>query len=805
MSLDGKLDEPAWQDAEAGHGFLKWHPDRGLAPTEETIFKVAYDDQAIYFGVACLENDSANIASSLSRRDQIRDSDIVSIYIDPYLDKNTGYNFRVNPAGVQEDYYLFNNGDRDKDWDAVWGAETSTDEDGWYAEIRIPFSSVRYRPGQSMTWGLQVYRYMQRRGEDTAWVIWDPEANGFISRFGEVTDIEGVRPPRQLELLPYMVASATNPAAEGPEDDTDTFQNFGLDLKYGVTPDLTLNATVQPDFGQVEADPTVVNRSPFETFFDEKRPFFVEGARFFDHRGFDLFYSRRIGLDEEDSRIRLAGKLTGKVAGSVSLAGLYAATDITDPGQSHNLFKNGDHTSQYLVGRLGKDFAGGNHRVHVMQTAVLRSRDRLEEDDDDRAYRNGYTSGADFDLNFRDRKYSVRGSVVGSIVDPKAVKGDSTVNHDPFYGTGGALTLAKYGGTIRGDVWGRWEHNQLDLDDIGFLGAPDEIVSGSWIGWRYTQPEDDPGLNEANLNLNVHKGWLYAGRSASTDDGELLWEYNAGHAQSAGGNINGYAQWRNFWGAYFGVIYDAWRTDRFITRGGPLMRRPSQYGGWVGFHSDWRKQLNFDLEFEYLDDAAGGHYIELNPEVDWNAASWMSHSVSAHLRSINEKAEFLENVEHGDASLGIGGESSVFGDLDEKRIEVQFRSNFLFSRNKSLELYVAPFLAKGDFSNARYLRTPDSYDLATYPESGLAGPGFEDDNIQVDDFDDVTASVNLNMVYRWEYRPGSTLYVVWTHARFQGETRADNPNLDHRLSTGNIFTNEPEDTILVKMSYWFPL
>jgi hypothetical protein len=203
MSLDGKLDEPAWQDAEAGHGFLKWHPDRGLAPTEETIFKVAYDDQAIYFGVACLENDSANIASSLSRRDQIRDSDIVSIYIDPYLDKNTGYNFRVNPAGVQEDYYLFNNGDRDKDWDAVWGAETSTDEDGWYAEIRIPFSSVRYRPGQSMTWGLQVYRYMQRRGEDTAWVIWDPEANGFISRFGEVTDIEGVRPPRQLELLPY--------------------------------------------------------------------------------------------------------------------------------------------------------------------------------------------------------------------------------------------------------------------------------------------------------------------------------------------------------------------------------------------------------------------------------------------------------------------------------------------------------------------------------------------------------------------------------------------------------------------------
>jgi hypothetical protein len=806
VTIDGKLDEAVWQDADAGHGFLKWHPDRGMEPTEETIFKVAYDEEAIYFGIACLENDCANIASSLSRRDQIRDSDLVSIYVDPYHDKNTGYNFRVNPAGVQEDYYLFDNGDRDRDWDAVWGAETSQDDHGWYAEVRIPFSSVRYRPAESMTWGLQVYRYMHRRGEDTAWVIWDPEASGFISRFGEITEIEGVRPPRQLELLPYVVASATNPVPEDDApDEIETFQNFGLDLKYGVTADLTLNATIQPDFGQVEADPTVVNRSPFEVFFEEKRPFFVEGARFFDHRSFNLFYSRRIGLDEEGSRIRLAGKLTGKAAGNVSVAGLYAATDITEPGQAHNLFKNGHDVSHYMVGRIGKDFGDGAHRIHFMQTAVVRTKDRIEEDDDERAFRDGFTTGGDFDFNFKDRTYAIRGSVVGSIVDPRQVKGDPTVDHAPTYGTGGQLTLGKFGGKIRGNLYGRWEHNQLDLNDAGFLGAPDEIQSGAWVGWRYLQPEEEPALNEANLNVNAWKGWLYAGRSASDSTGQLLWSYGPRHPQSAGGNVNGYAQLRNYWGGWFGVAWDAERTDRFITRGGPLMKRPEQYGGWVGFHSDNRRRFVYELGLEYFEDVAGGRYLEVNPELDWNAAAWMSHSLGFRYRWLVEKAEFLDNVDHANGTLGLGGSSTVFGDLDERRLELEVRSNVLFSRKQSLELWFAPFLAKGDFTNARYLRTPDSYDLAAYPEDGLSGPGFEDDNLVVDDFDDLTAAVNLNVVYRWEYRPGSTFYLVWTHGRFQGVSRAENPDLDHRLSTGNLFTNEPENTILAKIAYRFPI
>jgi len=805
VTLDGRLDEPVWRDAEAGHGFLRWQPDRGLWPSEETIFKVAYDDQALYFGVACLERDVSNVASCLSRRDDIRDSDLVSIYVDPYHDKNTGYNFRVNPLGVQEDAYLYDDGDDDKDWDAVWGAETSTDDDGWYAEIRIPFSSVRYRSAESMTWGLQVYRYMHQRGEDTAWVIWDPEASGFVSRFGEVTGLEDVRSPRQVELLPYAAASGTNPSADPPDDGTETFENFGLDLKYGMTADLTLNATIQPDFGQVEADPTVVNRSPFETFFEEKRPFFVEGARFFDHRDFDLFYSRRIGLENEESRIRVAGKLTGKAGGNVSVAGLYAATDVTDPGQAHNILKNGRDLSHYAVGRIGKEFAEGRNRVHLMQTAVVRTRERLEADDDGRSFRNGYTSGADFDFNSPDRRYSARGSFVGSIVEPHPVVGDPTVDHAPRYGTGGNLSLAKNGGRLRAKISGRWEHDQLDLNDAGFLGSPDEMRTSGWLSWRYLQPQESPSLNQADLDLNVHQSWLYAGRAAFASDGQSLWSYGPGRRQDAGGDINGYAQLRNYWGGWFGIAYDAERTDRFITRGGPLMRRPEQLGGWVGVHSDERRSFKWELQYEYYADRAGGSYMEINPTVDWSAKTWMRHSLELQVKWLEERAEFLKNVHHGDESLGIGGTSSVFGDLSEQRIELELRSNFLFSRNQSLELWFAPFLGKGDFTTARYLRTPDSYDLVRYPEAGLSGPGFPDDDLKVDDFDDVTAAVNLNLVYRWEYRPGSTLFLVWTHGRFQGESRAENPDLDHRLSPGNLFTNEPENTILAKVTYWFAL
>ena len=251
-----------------------------------------------------------------------------------------------------------------------------------------------------MTWGFNVFQYIHSLGQRTAWSNWDRDQSGFMSRSGTLTDIDGIRPPRQLEITPYVVGRVTDPAdpnACGPKDeDWDTFGNFGADVKYGVTPDLTLSATVQPDFGQVEADPSLLNLSPYETYYDEKRPFFVEGAQFFWHPDFTVFYSRRIGTGSENSRIRAAAKLTGKIAGSVSTAVLLAATDETGQGQAHNFLKGGDHKAYYAIGRFGTQFCDDRHSFHVMQTAVVRDAATFSGQT-----RDGYTTGADLEMNLR--------------------------------------------------------------------------------------------------------------------------------------------------------------------------------------------------------------------------------------------------------------------------------------------------------------------------------------------------------------------------------------------------------------------
>lgn len=790
IKIDGRLDEPAWMIGDRGGQFLRWHPDRGQTPTEETIFKVAYDDKAIYFAVACLEEDPSNITTALSRRDQLRDSDLVSIYVDPYHDKNTGYNFRVNPDGVQEDYAMFNDGERDPDWDAVWWAETSRDEDGWYAEIRIPFAAVRYKPKDSMTWGLQLYRYMQRRGEDTAWTIWGQEENGFISRFGEIRGLDGVESPRRLETMPYFVQRTTDFSESGP-DEADYLQNFGVDVKYGVTPDLTLNATVQPDFGQVEADPAVLNLSPFETFFSEKRPFFTEGAQFYRQSDFELFYSRRIGTGDPNSRIRAAGKLTGKSAGNLSIAALYASTDVTAPGQAHNPFKSGRNPEHFFVSRVGRDFGDGNHSAHVMGTAVIRDESRT--DADDFPTRDGYTGGTDFTLRFRDRTYEVAGSFVGSHVVP--------VDDDEKSGHGGEVSFGKYGGQFRGSTWVRWESDKLDLNDAGFLSAPNEANTGGWLGWRYV-PGDDAALNEANLNLNFWNSWIYAGETVRQEDtNEILWDYDALHYQEAGGNVNGYMQMRNYWGLWGGIRYQHERTDQFITRGGPLMTRPAEYGGWWGMSTDWRKPISWELYGDLVWDAWGGSYLSANLEQSWNMGSRASVGWTAGFWERQERSDYLDTIERDDPGLGIGGESYVFADLKQRTGTVTVRSNVLFSRNQSVELYLQPFLTVGDYRNAKELVEPDSDRRAAY-----TGPNEDGDSFDPADRDFRFAAMNLNLVYRWQYRPGSALFLVFTHSRADFEERADRPaGFSNKFDGDALFRNEPENVFLAKLTYWLPI
>ena len=815
IDLDGRLDEGVWSTMETGWGFVEMEPDRGNPADESTVFRVAYDDEAIYFAVACFEKDPTQTSSALCRRDNLENSDQVSIYVDPYHDHTTGYNFRVNPDGAVMDAYVFDDGNRDTDWNAVWQAETFRDERGWSTEMRIPFAAMRYRPQDEMTWGLQVYRWMHGRGEDHGWANWERNAAGFVSRFGELRGLKDVPAARQLEITPYVVARSTNPDA-GPLGEGDgglsDFQNFGADIKYGVTADLTLNATFQPDFGQVEADPAVLNLGPFEVFLQERRPFFVDGARAFEHPNFNLFYSRRIGQGDENTRIRFASKLIGKVAGDVSVAGLIASTDETISGRTHNPFINGTNQTWYSVGRVGKEFSEGAHRVNLMGTAVLRDAGlRTDLDASTRLSRDAYSSGADFELTFDQRKYRVSGSMVTTIVDDAPVGDGSAVDHDPVVGTGGSLRVGKYGGQWRGSLSGRWEGDKLDPNDMGLLFAADEYNTGMWLQRRLGGSESF--VTNGNVNLNFYRSWFFAGRSVAdpADASRDLFAYSAGTPQGAGMNVNGWMSLRSRWETWYGVWHDFVGNSKFQTRffdgeRGPLIETPSATGVWFGVSSDYRKPLQVSTEINVDRNEVGGGGHTLWSSLRWVQSERMNHRVSVRYRRDDDDAQWVGNFATAAGQTGIGDVSYVFGELESETFDLTLRSNVLFSRSQSLELYAQPFLARGRYANARALARPASYDLRPL-DSVVDGGEVVDYDISAEDFR--FASVNLNMVYRWEFTPGSTLFLVWTHARNGSSIRGNDPTSRQEFNDGfdrdALFRNEPTNVFLAKVSWWFSM
>ncbi len=803
IELDGVLDDEAWQLAQTGWGFRQLDPDRGAPASVQSVFKVAYDDEAIYFAMACYEDDMANLTSRLSRRDEIEASDVVSIYIDPYHDRTTGYNFRVNAEGVLQDAYLFDNGDRDVDWDTVWEAEVSRDEHGWYVEMRIPFSAIRFKPADDMTWGLQAYRWLHGRGEDTGWVLWDRNASGFVSRWGTLTGLREVANPRKLEVLPYFVTKHTDPAAEGDADQWQNSQNVGADFKYGVTSNLTLNATFQPDFGQVEADPAVLNLSPFETFYQEKRPFFVEGARFFQHPDFRLFYYRRIGTGDPNSRIRGAAKLTGKIGGNLSLAVLAAATDIGLAGRAHNPFVGGTQQAFYGLVRVGREFNQGNHRVNLMGTTVTRNQNSFREAGE-RQQRNGYTGGLDFELNFKDRRYQVSGSTVGTLVDPFADKFDPALSGEASYGTGGRLHLAKNGGRWRGSVTGRWESDKLDPNDMGFLSAPDEKIIATDLSYHYDRDGKDSAFNAANASLTLFRSWFYAGNSGRdlTTDAEI-WAYEAGHDQSRGLRLSAFAQHRSFHQGWLFFAADAAGTDKYATRTfdnqrGPLMTRPERKTIAASLTTDWRRALSLRGEISRdFGDSRRGPGGSLR--VIWHQNQHFQHELGVGISHKVTDAQWLGNFANTGSRpgiVGIGGVDYVFAELDQMTWDLTLRSSVLFDRDRSLQLYVQPFLTSGDYTNPRYLATADSYDLREYTDFAAGDHDFN------------FGAVNLNLVYRWEYRPGSTVFLVWTHSKQRYESRATAGEPDrwgNDFNAGFPFGVEPGNTFLLKFNYWFSI
>jgi hypothetical protein len=767
-----------------------------------TEAKVAYDDRYIYVFVRAFDPHPDSIRSYLSRRDVSTVSDHVKVLIDSYHDRRTGFEFEVNPAGVKHDWLLTGDTNEDDSWDGVWDVATRIDDKGWTAEFRVPLGQMRYAKADTQTFGLAIARDIARSNVHVAWPLVRRSVNGIASQFGDLEGLEGLGSPRRLEVLPYLVAKdLSTPRSDGGFGRMQQ-ATAGADIKFGLTSNLTVDATINPDFGQVEADPSVLNLTAFEQFFAEKRPFFLEGAGIFKDQ-LDCFqgacntsfYSRRIGRapqlaylyggagTRQGTTILAATKLTGRLSNGLSVGFLDAVTDrVTGPGG-----QTVEPQTNYFVGRLTQDFRNGNSTLGVMLTATDRTLDTWSRDS---LRRSGYTAGIDGRHRFGHNDYELAGFLVGTNVNGTAAAIASTQRDAVhFYerpdahfgfdstrtsldGYSAQLSIAKTGGGItRFNSFVTQTSVGFELNDLGFLTRADTRSLGNSFGLQFQKPTS--WYRFADVNANWFNSWNTEGLPL----------------ESSGG-LSGDLQFPNQWWVHAGVdelnvgrVYD----DR-AARGGPAIPwLPSrEYFASIEADSRWRIQPTLGMSARATD-ASGTWSFEVDPSVHMVLSSQLQASVAAaFLRQVRD-AQWNGNFD----TLGV--RHYTFARLDQTLTATVVRLDFTATPTLTLQLYASPFITNGTYSDWRELSgTPraDGYADRFKPFTFRGNPG----GFNVKQF-------RSNTVLRWEFRPGSTIFLVWTQGRDQSGLNDGTFNVGKDAS--NLFRVMPDNGFLIKTSYWF--
>ncbi|MCG8468576.1 MAG: carbohydrate binding family 9 domain-containing protein [Gemmatimonadetes bacterium] len=843
--IDGRLDEPGWARAAVANGFVQFRPNPGEAATERTDVRVLYTTDAVYVGARMHDSDAASIIRRLARRDQQTTTDEFTVGFDSYFDRRTAFAFAVSVAGVQRDWMIFSDTDEDSSWDAVWESATRRDDTGWTAELRIPLSQLRFakppEDGSGAIWGVNFQRHLAREGERSVWSPLPDDGSRMVSAFGTLRGLAGIRPSRSLEIRPYVLSSATRApgVSENPFfNATDLHQAVGGDLKYGVTNNLTLNVTINPDFGQVEADPSVVNLSAFETFFPEKRPFFQEGADIFNFRlgGGDentesLFYSRRIGrqpqgfveetadyLDVPDATTIIgAAKLSGKTSTGWSLGFLNALTS-----SEHGRFQRPDGSlgdqlveprTNYAVARVIKDFRDGESAIGIIGTATNRG---LDEDGPVSFLADaGYAGGLDFRHRFADGNYQVNGYFLTSLVRgnagaiervqessrryfqrPDADHVDLDPSRTSLFGTSASLDFLKVGGGHwRFGVFGQARSPGFEVNDIGFQTNADQAQASTWVNYQQFEPQGP--FRRWGANLNAWSGWTFGGERIFT-----------------GGNVNGNFQLKNFWNGFFGFGQELHAHSTTALRGGPALYYPNGWFGWAGFNTDSRKPVRFGGFVNF-----GGEYgsetsrFSMGPNVTIQPSSQFELSMRPNV-TWNERAWQYVGQPSSDT-----GTHYVFGRLDQQTVSLTTRLNYTVSPDLSIQLYAQPFVSAGTYDNLMEVADPRarafSDRFALYDEDRIRriesdgfgtyeidedGDGEADFSFSDPDFN--IKSLRSNLVLRWQYRPGSTIFLVWS--RDQGSFVNDG-SFEFGRDFGDVFNIPSTNVLLLKFEHWLGL
>ncbi|MEZ5293718.1 MAG: DUF5916 domain-containing protein [Vicinamibacterales bacterium] len=804
--IDGRFDEPVWTSAPVIGEFVQREPAEGAEPSERTEARLAYDDGALYVAIRAFDRNPTGIVGLLTRRDESSPSDWVKVVVDSFHDRRTAYEFAVNPVGVKADRYYFNDGQDDSSWDAVWDVQVARDAEGWRAEFRIPFSQLRFAKGGGPV-GLAIIRQIPRENEISTWPLIARSVNGFVSQFGDVTGIRPGGSGKRLELMPYSLGSLdveTKEAGNPLSTRTDPGAALGLDLKYAVTPGLTLTATLNPDFGQVEADPAALNLSAFELFFSERRPFFVEGSGVFrfnmdcnDGNCTGLLYSRRIGrapqgspdtADDEYSAsptaatILGAAKLTGRV-GAFSVGALSAVTQqerATIAAGSLRRQQVVEPLTSFNVMRVRHEFAD-NSNLGVMLTSTTRQNTGDTRFLGDQSL----AGGVDYDWRVWQR-YSVQGFLAASRVtgDAEAItrlqenavhyfqRPDADyLDHDPaatsLTGHAGSVSLQKIGGErLRFSANYGYKSPGFETNDLGFQRRADERTIGHWVQWR----DNNPGRFKRTfaINFNEWAGWNFGG--------DRLY---------SGGNINMHWQWQNNWRNGFGVNLNGSELRDRATRGGPAVLAGQGWGIWHYVQADDRRRVFLGYDGFVGGNADGSTSFNASPRLTWRPSQSARVEAGFRYNRNNDNAQWVENVTDDDGRVHY-----VFGRLRQRTVAMTVRANYTLSPNLSLQSYAEPFVSAGRYED--------------YSELASARAGSFDDRFRPYAYDDNAdfnfRSFRTTNVLRWEYRPGSSLFVVWQQGR-QGD--GDRGDFRFGRDFGDLFSTPAHNTFLVKFSYWF--
>ena len=805
--IDGRDDDAVWQTTPVINQFLEAEPNEGAPPKARTEARVAYDAHNLYVFVRAYDPHPDSIVSLLSRRDDQTASDHITILLDSYHDHRTGFEFSVNPAGVKCDYAIYNDGTEDVAWDAIWDVATRTDSLGWTAEYRIPLSQLHYHVRTDGVFGILIWRVIQRYTETITWPLYRMSRPGLVSQFGELTGLDGLARPGDLEVTPYFVTkNVPGPASSG--DDRDQQVSAGGDLKYQLSSNLLLNASVNPDFGQVDADPSQLNLSAFETFFSERRPFFVEGKGLFTftvncvvvldcNTGEGLFYSRRIGrapqlADVYDdstaaqaTRILGAAKLTGRFSSGLSLGVMDAVTDRV--GGSDNVTL--EPRANYAVVRANQDYADGNGSVGFIFTGVNRGTDSSSSP---YLHSSAYAGGIDARRRLLG-DYEVSGSFDASRVggSPAAI---ALTQEDPVHlyqrpdgpltfdstrtslsGTNVEVRAAKVGGKIL-----QWETAYqrrspgFEINDLGFLLQSDRQEWTSWAALAFRTP--NAIWQQFRWNFNYWQYWS-----------------DAGLPTERAFNSNIHTQFNDRWWLHMGGTLGQLGTtfcDR-CARGGPAIRQDPYIAPWLQIQGDDRDALLPSVSVNYWrGDGGRSHSLNVTPELDIKVSARFATSVyGTYTRNRNDTQYFDTYTDSANAL------HYTFAHLEQRTLSLTWRLDYAFTPNATLQLYASPFVSKGTYTNVRELADPHAVAYtARYKPYGDTTVTDNPGGFNVQQF-------RSNLVFRWEYRQGSTLFLVWSQGRdgsfpIEG-TRSFGGDL-HEL-----FAQRSNDIFLIKLSYWF--